>query len=144
MNQLAVKSAMALTLIASLSNAGEIEPATEARSIVEGYYSLWNQQQITGLDKFIASDVQFKDYAYNVSLDSRAGLEEFMQSTFAVSEELNFKILTFVENPPYAVTEWQLQAVDAASGQAYSTNGASVIKIVDGKITENNDYYNAE
>jgi steroid delta-isomerase-like uncharacterized protein len=144
-------------LIAAVAAAGALSAlpvmAQDARTVVEEYLAAWNAHDAGQAASFFAEDVTYYDASVGEPIvgaeAARIGvIENFL--TAAPDALWTMKGAPVVESERVAF-EWEFSGTNtgpwadgtAATGKPFAFTGASIFTVLDGKITVQNDYYDA-
>jgi steroid delta-isomerase-like uncharacterized protein len=122
------------------------ESATE---FAKAYIEAMNRHDVAALMAFFADEATYEDAAMGIVRRGRAQIEEFINFFFHCYDGVTYTLRNTVGSGDSIAWEWTLDAKYArtshtgvvATGQNISVRGASFVRLHDGKVVSNTDYW---
>jgi len=119
---------------------------------IDEYIAAWNRHDGEQVVSFMHDNVTFEDHALGEHFEGAAAVKEFVRQTEAsFSSDFRFETTYAVTGESGYAFEWTMSGTNdradtarglPATGKTYAIRGVSVGRLVDGKISENRDYWN--
>ena len=79
-------------VLRGIPKAGRSGGATTTVNVIRGYFDIWNTRSLDDFDRFVASDIRFRDEANDVSFTSSEELVKFMQEAWIAAPDIFFAL----------------------------------------------------
>ncbi len=123
------------------------QPAAEAPDYThlgDAYVSAWNTANVDELDVLLDDDfVRYSSYSITPDRILR-GIDEMKEEILETHKfNLNFKVIVeeTITHENMLISRWRITAVWARTGKPFEVMGMSILRIRDGKIYEEYNYF---
>ncbi|MDA7085429.1 ester cyclase [Pseudomonas sp. SA3-5] len=133
--------------------AGLAQAADDAKAIVDGYMAAWNAHDAEQAATFLAEDAVYFDATVGTPQNGKAAARDNVIKVFIDAvPDLSWKMTSEpIVGPDGIAFQWQFSGTNSgawgpdtpATGKPLSFEGVSFIRIKDGKIAYQGDYYDA-
>ena len=152
-----IASSLALAIffaqIASSSTTSD-SPATKhleqsPQAVLQALMSAFNRHDFAALDKLVASEGVYEDFAARFRGVGPAQVKNFLRGVIQVEPDFNWQLTNAIESGSSVAAEWTWTATHTGDGpggkhfaaQRVSGRGATVAVIENGQIKQLHDYY---
>jgi steroid delta-isomerase-like uncharacterized protein len=133
--------------------AGLAQAADDAKAIVDGYMAAWNAHDADQAATFLAEDAVYFDATVGTPQNGKAAARDNVIKVFIDAvPDLSWKMTSApIVSAEGIAFQWQFSGINSgawgpdtqATGKPLSFEGVSFIRIKDGKIAYQGDYYDA-
>jgi steroid delta-isomerase-like uncharacterized protein len=145
-SNLTTTSLLALSLVFAGCATAPKGPAKRSNPIVERAFAAWNSQDPNKLVAAYSDDIVYEDVPSGTLSNGSAEFRKFGVLTFSSVSDFKMEAVNaWVENG-HGVVEWVWSGVDKdwfKTGKPFSVRGVSVFEVRKGKISRNQDFYDA-
>jgi steroid delta-isomerase-like uncharacterized protein len=122
------------------------------KSIAEQFTQLWTNHDSIKLASLFAKDFIYRDMAFGMESKTREQLISFVNGTIKGVPDFKIVPTTIVANDSIVSIEWKWTGTFVGgwgpdypgNNKSFNIQGVSVVKIKNGLITRNYDYYDKE
>jgi steroid delta-isomerase-like uncharacterized protein len=114
----------------------------EAERVFHNLIDAISSHNVEKMALLFTEDCVYEDVALGVVMRGREALKTGYNNLFAAIPDFDLKLETLFVAGDWAGSEWIMSGTPTATGQTFSTRGASVSELQGGKIKRNSDYYN--
>jgi steroid delta-isomerase-like uncharacterized protein len=142
-----------IAFIALGALAGLAQAADDAKTIVDGYMAAWNAHDAEQAATFLAEDAVYFDATVGTPQNGKAAARDNVIKVFITAvPDLTWKMTSApIVGPDGIAFQWLFSGTNSgawgpdtpATGKPLSFEGVSFIRIKDGKIAYQGDYYDA-
>ncbi len=142
-----------LSFLALFACAGLAQAADDAKAIVDGYMAAWNAHDADKAGEFLAEDAEYYDVTVGSAQKGRAAARDNVIKVFVTAIPDLKWVMTGapIVSADGIAFQWQFSGTNAgawsaetpATGKLVSFEGVSFVRIKDGKIAYQGDYYDA-
>lgn len=139
--------------LALLACAGLAQAADDAKAIVDGYMAAWNAHDADKAGEFLAEDAEYYDVTVGTAQKGRAAARDNVIKVFVGAiPDLKWQMTGApIVSADGIAFQWVFSGTNtgawnaetAATGKPVKFEGVSFIRIKDGKIAYQGDYYDA-
>lgn len=133
--------------------AGLAQAASDAKSVVEGYMAAWNAHDADQAATFLADDAVYFDATVGTPQNGKAAARDNVIKVFiGAVPDLTWKMTSApIIGPDGIAFQWEFAGTNSgawsaetpATGKPLKFEGVSFVRIKDGKIVYQGDYYDA-
>ncbi|TWC29614.1 steroid delta-isomerase-like uncharacterized protein/uncharacterized protein (TIGR02246 family) [Pseudomonas sp. SJZ079] len=133
--------------------AGLVQAADDAKAIVDGYMAAWNAHDADKAASFLAEDAVYFDATVGTPQNGKAAARDNVIKVFINAvPDLIWKMTSApIVSPDGIAFQWVFSGTNSrawgvdtpATGKPLSFEGVSFVRIKDGKIVYQGDYYDA-
>ena len=133
--------------------AGLVQAADDAKAIVEGYMAAWNAHDADQAGEFLAEDAEYLDVTVGTAQKGRAAARDNVIKVFVGAiPDLKWEMTGApIVSADGIAFQWVFSGTNSgawsaetpATGKPVKFEGVSFIRIRDGKISYQGDYYDA-
>ncbi|WP_172144447.1 ester cyclase [Pseudomonas tumuqii] len=142
-----------ISLFMLFAAAGLVQAADDAKAIVDGYMAAWNAHDAEQAATFLAEDAVYFDATVGTPQNGKAAARDNVIRVFITAvPDLTWKMTSApIVGPDGIAFQWTFSGTNSgawgpdtpATGKPLSFEGVSFIRIKDGKIAYQGDYYDA-
>ncbi|SFQ18586.1 ester cyclase [Pseudomonas borbori] len=142
-----------IAFIALGTLAGLVQAADDAKAIVDGYMAAWNAHDAEQAATFLAEDAVYFDATVGTPQNGKAAARDNVIKVFITAvPDLTWKMTSApIVGADGIAFQWKFSGTNSgawgpdtpATGKPLSFEGVSFIRIKDGKIAYQGDYYDA-
>lgn len=142
-----------IAFIALATLAGLVQAADDAKAIVDGYMAAWNAHDAEQAATFLAEDAVYFDATVGTPQNGKAAARDNVIKVFITAvPDLTWKMTSApIVGADGIAFQWTFSGTNSgawgpdtpATGKPLSFEGVSFIRIKDGKIAYQGDYYDA-
>ncbi|BAN50331.1 ester cyclase [Metapseudomonas resinovorans] len=135
------------------ATAGMVQAADDAKAVVEGYMAAWNAHDVDKAASFLAEDAVYFDATVGTPQKGRVAARDNVIKVFVGAvPDLTWKMTSEpIVSPDGIAFQWEFAGNNSGawSAETPATNkplkfeGVSFVRVKDGKITYQGDYYDA-
>lgn len=139
--------------LALFACAGLAQAADDAKAIIDGYMAAWNAHDADKAGEFLAEDAEYYDVTVGSAQKGRAAARDNVIKVFVTAIPDLKWIMTGapIVSADGIAFQWQFSGTNTgawgaetpATGKPVSFEGVSFVRIKDGKIAYQGDYYDA-
>ena len=135
--------AIAIAVLAgpSVLLAQEASPQAGAPSILDAYGTAWSSGDVAQVAALYTVDAERDDVPTGTVSRGQAEIEAFASGLFAMDSDVRLEVTDGFVGETWAVVEWTFSGIHQSTGGEVTFRGASVLELVDGKISRETDYY---
>jgi ketosteroid isomerase-like protein len=115
-------------------------PTEEVAALINTYNTLWNEQDLDGIDRMHHPDIVFENHTAGERAEGKAAVREHIRKIFERAPDLRFRSRGLRTGEDFAVSEWTATAT--RDGERVEWDGVDVFPIRDGQI-ERKDVYSS-
>ena len=133
--------------------AGLAQAADDAKAIVDGYMAAWNAHDVEKAGTFLAADAEYLDITVGTPQNGKAAARDNVIKVFVGAvPDLKWEMTSApIVSADGIAFQWKFSGTNSgdwsaetkATGKPLSFEGVSFIRIKDGKIAYQGDYYDA-
>ena len=133
--------------------AGLAQAADDAKAIVDGYMAAWNAHDVEKAGTFLAADAEYLDITVGTPQKGREAARDNVIKVFVTAvPDLSWKMTgTPIVSKDGIAFEWAFSGTNTgawgpetpATNKSVTFSGVSFVRIKDGKIAYQGDYYDA-
>ncbi|MCC6077095.1 ester cyclase [Pseudomonas sp. GCM10022188] len=133
--------------------AGLTQAADDAKAIVDGYMAAWNAHDVDKAASFLAEDAVYFDATVGTPQEGRAAARDKVIKVFVNAvPDLTWKMTSApIVSPDGIAFQWEFAGTNTgawnaetpATGKPLKFQGVSFVRVKDGKIVYQGDYYDA-
>ena len=141
------------SFLALVACAGLVQAADDAKAIVDGYMAAWNAHDADKAGEFLAEDAEYFDVTVGSAQKGRAAARDNVIKVFVTAIPDLKWVMTGapIVSADGIAFQWQFSGTNTgawgaetpATGKPVSFEGVSFVRIKDGKIAYQGDYYDA-
>ena len=142
-----------LSFILLCAVAGLTQAADDAKAIVDGYMAAWNAHDVDKAASFLAEDAVYFDATVGTPQEGRAAARDKVIKVFVNAvPDLTWKMTSApIVSPDGIAFQWEFAGTNTgawsaetpATGKPLKFQGVSFVRVRDGKIIYQGDYYDA-
>ena len=119
-------------------------------AVAKLFINYWNAHNIEMLISLFAEDCLYEEVATGRSYSSKEGIAAYAKSTISGVPDSKFEIITIIADSEMATVEWVWKGSNSvgweelgipATDKYFELRGVSVMKIENGLIRRNSDYW---
>lgn len=139
--------------LALFACAGLAQAADDAKAIIDGYMAAWNAHDADKAGEFLAEDAEYYDVTVGSAQKGRAAARDNVIKVFVTAIPDLKWVMTGapIVSADGIAFQWQFSGTNTgawgaetpATGKPVSFEGVSFVRIKDGKIAYQGDYYDA-
>jgi len=123
----------------------------DATRILQDYVTSWNSHDVERLLSFFTDDCIYEDLATAVVKHGKKELKALLNDLFVSIPDVKFDFKAVFSVEDRGAMEWVMSgtytgdseiAKISATGKSFSVRGASIMELLNGKISRNSDYWN--
>lgn len=142
-----------LSFILLCAVAGLTQAADDAKAIVDGYMAAWNAHDVDKAASFLAEDAVYFDATVGTPQEGRAAARDKVIKVFVGAvPDLTWKMTSApIVSPDGIAFQWEFAGTNTgawsaetpATGKPLKFEGVSFVRVKNGKIVYQGDYYDA-
>jgi steroid delta-isomerase-like uncharacterized protein len=142
-----------LSFLTLFACASLVQAADDAKAIVDGYMAAWNAHDADKAGEFLAEDAEYYDVTVGSAQKGRAAARDNVIKVFVTAIPDLKWVMTGapIVSAEGIAFQWQFSGTNSgawgaetpATGKPVSFEGVSFVRIKDGKIAYQGDYYDA-
>ena len=142
-----------LSFILLCAVAGLTQAADDAKAIVDGYMAAWNAHDVDKAASFLAEDAVYFDATVGTPQEGRAAARDKVIKVFVNAvPDLTWKMTSApIVSPDGIAFQWEFAGTNTgawsaetpATGKPLKFEGVSFVRVKNGKIVYQGDYYDA-
>lgn len=141
---IAIFASLLITIPAAAQS--KTDTASQQSAIPSKWIAAWNSHDVEKLVALFTPDVTYEDVPFSQVSHGSADLRKFVQSEFESCPDLHVELVSSWTQGGHGVMQWIFSGTDKGffkTGKKFSVRGASIIELKNGKISHNQDYYDA-
>jgi steroid delta-isomerase-like uncharacterized protein len=144
----ATLSGASVVILVACSSPPSARPSGEPRRVLVAFVEAWNRHDLAAIDTLAASDAVHEDMALEFRGTGPAEFKAFMQQTYGMIPDFDWRLTEVLVDGARAAAEWNLAGTYSGDtpagpvkGKRFSIRGASIVTTEGGKIKRFTDYY---
>lgn len=120
----------------------------DARRIVDALNAMWNSKDAQRMEALYAADATHEDTTSGIKRSGVPEIRELFRSTWQAIPDVRTEVNRVIAECDWVVWEWTMSATHtgdfpnlAATGRQFYIRGVSIIRVADGKVLSQCDYY---
>jgi uncharacterized protein (TIGR02246 family) len=114
-------------------------PTEEVAALINAYNTLWNEQDLDGIDRMHHPDIVFENHTAGERAEGKEAVREHMRKIFENNPSLRFRGRGLKAGEDFAVSEWTATTT-TKDGRQIEWDGVDVFPIKDGLISRKDVY----
>jgi len=123
--------------------------ATDVERMLEDYLAAWNSHDVEKIASFFTDDCVYEDVAMGAVNRGKEQVKAFVSGTFTAFPDFKLERTSSFVAGDWRGAEWIMSGTHTGdipglpvTGKSFSTRGASITELHEGKIRRNSDYWN--
>lgn len=125
-------------------------PSGRNEEIARDFFEAWSEHDVEKLTSLFAEVCLYEEIATGRRYTTRSGIADYALGTITGVPDTEFSIAGIVAGEDVVAVEWIWKGTNTvgwpdmgipATGKSFELRGASIMTIVDGRITRNSDYW---
>ena len=106
----------------------------------DAYFDVWNKKDYDAVARFYTEDIIYRDVNLGSEVKGHDELKKFMKQQFDLYPDLHFKTLEVMkEGEEKLAIRWEMTGT--YEGDKFNIEGVSIMRLKNGKVAWNSDYY---